>query len=77
MVTATSPAGLGFHYGAEALGCAVIPVAGGFTERQVPLITDFKPDIIGVTTTVRVVPAGTIERSQGKAKRVIDKRPKI
>ncbi len=41
--------GLGFHYGAERLGCTVIPVAGGFTERQVQLITDFKPDIIGVT----------------------------
>jgi len=41
--------GLGFHYGAEYLGCAVIPVSGGFTERQVQLITDFKPDIIGVT----------------------------
>src|SRR6516225_4761660 len=34
--------GLGFHYGAEHLGCAVIPVSGGFTERQVQLITDFK-----------------------------------
>src|SRR5262249_20289907 len=41
--------GLGFHYGAEHLGCAVIPSGGGFTERQVQLITDFKPDIIGVT----------------------------
>src|SRR5215472_4391125 len=41
--------GLGFHYGAEYLGCTVIPVSGGFTERQVQLITDFKPDLIGVT----------------------------
>ena len=41
--------GLGFHYGAEALGCAVIPVSGGFTERQVQLIVDFKPDIIAAT----------------------------
>jgi phenylacetate-CoA ligase len=38
--------GLGFHYGAEHLGCTVIPVSGGFTERQVQLIVDFKPDPI-------------------------------
>ena len=31
--------GLGLHYGAERLGCTVIPVGGGFTERQVQLIT--------------------------------------
>ena len=41
--------GLGTHYGAEALGCTVIPVSGGMTERQVQLITDFEPDIIMVT----------------------------
>jgi phenylacetate-CoA ligase len=41
--------GLGAHYGAEALGCTVIPVSGGMTERQVLLITDFEPDIIMVT----------------------------
>jgi phenylacetate-CoA ligase len=41
--------GLGAHYGAERLGCAVIPVSGGMTERQVQLIHDFKPDIILVT----------------------------
>jgi phenylacetate-CoA ligase len=41
--------GLGFHYGAERLGCAVIPVSGGMTERQVQLIHDFQPDIITVT----------------------------
>ena len=41
--------GLGAHYGAEALGCTVIPVSGGMTERQVQLINDFEPDIIMVT----------------------------
>jgi phenylacetate-CoA ligase len=41
--------GLGAHYGAEALGCTVIPVSGGMTERQVLLIKDFEPDIIMVT----------------------------
>ena len=41
--------GLGAHYGAEALGCAVIPMSGGQTEKQVQLIQDFKPDIILVT----------------------------
>ncbi len=41
--------GLGAHYGAEALGCTVIPMSGGQTEKQVQLIEDFKPDIIMVT----------------------------
>ncbi len=41
--------GLGAHYGAERLGCTVIPVSGGMTERQVQLICDFAPDIIMVT----------------------------
>jgi phenylacetate-CoA ligase len=41
--------GLGAHYGAEALGCTVIPVSGGMTERQVQLIGDFEPEIIMVT----------------------------
>lgn len=41
--------GLGAHYGAEKLGCSVVPVSGGMTERQVTLISDFKPKIIMVT----------------------------
>jgi len=41
--------GLGAHYGAERLGCTVIPMSGGQTEKQVQLITDFKPSIIMVT----------------------------
>ncbi|MCP4562430.1 MAG: phenylacetate--CoA ligase [Bosea sp.] len=41
--------GLGAHYGAEKLGCTVIPISGGMTERQVTLIQDFKPRIIMVT----------------------------
>src|SRR5215471_5615584 len=41
--------GLGAHAGAERLGCAVIPISGGMTERQVHLIEDLKPDIIMVT----------------------------
>jgi phenylacetate-CoA ligase len=41
--------GLGAHYGAEKLGCTVVPMSGGQTERQVQLILDFKPDIIMVT----------------------------
>jgi len=41
--------GLGAHYGAEALGCTVVPVSGGQTERQVQLITDFGPRVIMVT----------------------------
>ncbi|TMR99260.1 phenylacetate--CoA ligase PaaK [Nonomuraea basaltis] len=41
--------GLGAHYGAERLGCTVVPVSGGMTPRQVRLITDFRPDIVMVT----------------------------
>jgi len=41
--------GLGAHYGAERLGCAVVPMSGGQTERQVQIIQDFQPDIIMVT----------------------------
>ena len=41
--------GLGAHYGVEKLGCTVIPVSGGQTERQVQLIQDFEPDLIMVT----------------------------
>ncbi|MGJ8687959.1 MAG: phenylacetate--CoA ligase PaaK [Gammaproteobacteria bacterium] len=41
--------GLGAHYGAERLGCTVIPMSGGQTEKQVKLIQDFDPDIIMVT----------------------------
>ncbi|MCK1746312.1 phenylacetate--CoA ligase [Bradyrhizobium sp. 139] len=41
--------GLGVHYGAEKLGCTVVPISGGMTERQAQLINDFRPDIITVT----------------------------
>lgn len=41
--------GLGAHYGVERLGCTVIPMSGGMTDRQVQLIDDFKPDAIMVT----------------------------
>ncbi|MGD9603313.1 MAG: phenylacetate--CoA ligase PaaK [Gammaproteobacteria bacterium] len=41
--------GLGAHYGAERLGCTVVPMSGGQTEKQIQLIQDFRPDIIMVT----------------------------
>ena len=41
--------GLGAHYGAEKLGCTVVPMSGGQTEKQVQLIVDFQPDVIMVT----------------------------
>ncbi|MFF5897692.1 phenylacetate--CoA ligase PaaK [Streptomyces argenteolus] len=41
--------GLGAHYGAERLGCTVIPASGGMTARQVQLIQDFRPEIIMIT----------------------------
>jgi phenylacetate-CoA ligase len=54
--------GLGAHYGGEYLGAAVIPVSGGFTERQVQLITDFKPDIIMVTPSYMLAIADEFDR---------------
>ena len=47
--------GLGMHYGAEHLGCGVVPVASGMTERQVQLILDFQPDIIIPTPSYLLV----------------------
>ncbi len=41
--------GLGAHYGAERLGCTVIPASGGMTARQVQIIRDFQPEIIMIT----------------------------
>jgi phenylacetate-CoA ligase len=41
--------GLGAHYGAERLGCTVVPMGGGQTEKQVQLIVDFQPDVIMAT----------------------------
>jgi phenylacetate-CoA ligase len=54
--------GLGAHYGGEALGAAVIPVGGGFTERQVQLICDFKPTVIMVTPSYMLAIADEFER---------------
>ena len=54
--------GLGAHYGAEALGCTVIPVGGGMTQRQVQLIVDFEPDIIMVTPSYLLAIADEFER---------------
>jgi phenylacetate-CoA ligase len=50
------------HYGGEYLGCAVIPVSGGFTERQVQLICDFEPDIIAVTPSYLLAIADEFDR---------------
>ena len=47
--TGTFTGGLGIHYGAERLGCMVVPMSGGQTEKQVQLIRDFEPKIILVT----------------------------
>lgn len=47
--------GLGAHYGVERLGCTVVPMSGGMTERQVQLINDFRPDAIMVTPSYMLV----------------------
>jgi phenylacetate-CoA ligase len=54
--------GLGAHYGAERLGCTVIPMSGGMTERQVQLITDFRPDAILVTPSYMLTIVDAMER---------------
>ncbi|MDO8932810.1 MAG: phenylacetate--CoA ligase PaaK [Rhodocyclaceae bacterium] len=54
--------GLGAHYGAERLGCTVIPFGGGQTERQVQLIQDFQPDIIMVTPSYMLAIADEFDR---------------
>jgi phenylacetate-CoA ligase len=54
--------GLGAHYGAEKLGCTVIPMSGGQTERQVQLLVDFKPDIIMVTPSYMLAIADEFAR---------------
>jgi len=54
--------GLGAHYGAERLGCTVIPVSGGMTERQVRLILDLEPDIIMVTPSYMLAILDELER---------------
>ena len=54
--------GLGAHYGAERLGCTVVPMSGGQTEKQVQLIRDFQPDIIMVTPSYMQVICEEFER---------------
>jgi phenylacetate-CoA ligase len=54
--------GLGAHYGAERLGCTVVPMSGGQTEKQVQLITDFRPDVIMVTPSYMLNIAEVFER---------------
>ncbi len=54
--------GLGAHYGAERLGCMVIPLSGGQTEKQVQLIQDFKPDVIMVTPSYLLAIGDEFER---------------
>ena len=54
--------GLGAHYGAEKLGCTVIPVSGGLTERQVRLIHDFRPALIMITPSYLLALAEEFDR---------------
>ena len=54
--------GLGAHYGAELLGCTVIPMSGGQTEKQVRLMTDLRPDVIMVTPSYMLALADEFTR---------------
>ncbi|MEU2400070.1 phenylacetate--CoA ligase PaaK [Streptomyces pseudogriseolus] len=54
--------GLGAHYGAERLGCTVIPASGGMTSRQVTLIQDLRPSVIMVTPSYMLTLLDEFER---------------
>ncbi len=54
--------GLGMHYGAERLGCTVVPMSGGMTDRQVRLIEDFRPRLIMVTPSYFLAIVDEMER---------------
>jgi phenylacetate-CoA ligase len=62
--------GIGSHYGAERLGCTVIPMSGGQTERQVQLICDFDPDLIMVTPSYLINIADEMERQSVDASKL-------
>jgi phenylacetate-CoA ligase len=55
--------GMGFHYGAERLGCTVMPASGGNTERQVALILDFGPRVLAATPSYALTIADHAERT--------------
>ena len=61
--------GLGAHYGAERLGCTVVPMSGGQTEKQVQLIVDLQPDIIMVTPSYMLNIAEEFDRQQLDARK--------
>ncbi|WP_370409665.1 phenylacetate--CoA ligase PaaK [Streptomyces fradiae] len=54
--------GLGAHYGAERLGCTVIPASGGMTARQVQLIQDLRPEVIMITPSYMLTLLDEFER---------------
>ena len=55
--------GLGAHYGAERLGCTVVPMSGGQTDKQLQLIADFRPDIIMVTPSYMLTLIDAMEQA--------------
>jgi len=61
--------GLGAHYGAERLGCAVIPMSGGQTEKQVQMITDLQPSIVMMTPSYMLTLADEFARQGLDAKK--------
>jgi phenylacetate-CoA ligase len=54
--------GIGAHYGAERLGCTVVPMSGGQTEKQIQLIVDFEPRVIMVTPSYMLALLDEMER---------------
>jgi phenylacetate-CoA ligase len=60
--------GLGLHYGAERLGCTVIPMSGGQTEKQIQLIADLQPRAIAVTPSYMLALLDEMERMGSDAR---------
>jgi len=54
--------GLGAHYGAERLGCTVLPMSGGQTEKQIDMIVDLRPRVIMATPSYTFVLLDEMER---------------
>ncbi|HEU5321865.1 MAG TPA: phenylacetate--CoA ligase, partial [Methylomirabilota bacterium] len=55
--------GLGFHYGAERVGAAVVPISGGFTERQVAALTDLGATVLCCTPSYALHLAEAVEEA--------------
>jgi phenylacetate-CoA ligase len=54
--------GLGVHHGGQKVGCTVIPISAGNTQRQIEIIQDFKSTILTCTPSYAMYIAEVLER---------------